>query len=85
MSSHTESFEIERDYENVKQSCRYAFKEMQVMVKKENDKGFIANEKFSFGIYSFRYLFGGVVIDFPDGTSDTKVPECRMTASSLVR
>ena len=49
MSSHTESFEIEKDYENVKQSCRYAFKEMQVMVKKENDKGFIANEKFSFG------------------------------------
>ncbi len=49
MSSHKESFVIESESENVKQSCRYAFKEMQVMVKKEDGNDFIANEKFSFG------------------------------------
>ena len=49
MSSHKENFVIEYDSENVKQSCRYAFKEMQLMVKKENGNEFIAIEKFSFG------------------------------------
>ena len=34
MSSHKESFVIENDSDNVKQCSRYAFKEMQVMVKK---------------------------------------------------
>ena len=49
MSSYKENFVIEYDSENVKQSCRYAFKEMQLMVKKENGNEFIAIEKFSFG------------------------------------
>ena len=68
MSSHTESFEIEKDYENVKQSCRYAFKEMQVMVKKEKGNEFIANEKFSFGFSNPAKIEVSVV---PEGNSTT--------------
>lgn len=49
MSSHSENFVIDKNKEQVKQSCRYAFKEMQVMVKKESDQLFVANERFSFG------------------------------------
>ena len=48
MSSRKENFLIENDSENVKQSCRYAFKEMQVMVNKEKGNEFVANGKFSF-------------------------------------
>ena len=68
MSSHKENFVIEHDSENVKQSCRYAFKEMQVMVKKEKGNEFIANEKFSFGFSNPAKIEVSVV---PEGNSTT--------------
>ena len=52
MSSHKENFVIDNDSENVKQSCRYAFNVMQLMVKEEKGNKFIANEKFSYGFSS---------------------------------
>ena len=68
MSSHKENFVIENDSDNVKQCCRYAFKEMQVMVKKETGNEFIANEKFSFGFSNPAKIEVSVV---PEGKSTT--------------
>ncbi len=68
MSSYKENFVIENDSENVKQSCRYAFKEMQVMVKKEEGNEFIANEKFSFGFSNPAKIEVSVI---PEGDSTT--------------
>tara|TARA_Y100001980_G_C14391148_1_gene190215 strand:+ start:96 stop:248 length:153 start_codon:yes stop_codon:yes gene_type:complete len=50
MSSHKENFVIDNDSENVKQSCRYGFKEMQVMDKKEKGNEFNAKKKQILGL-----------------------------------
>ena len=68
MSSHKENFVIENNSENVKQSCRYAFNVMQLMVKEEKGNKFIANEKFSYGFSNPAKIEVSVV---PEGNSTT--------------
>ena len=49
MSSHKDSKLVSASIEKTAQACRFSFKEMQLLVKKDNGKDFVANEKIRFG------------------------------------
>ncbi|MDB4623309.1 SHOCT domain-containing protein [bacterium] len=49
MSSHKDSKLASASIDKTAQACRFSFKEMQLLVKKDNGVAFIANEKMRFG------------------------------------
>ena len=49
MSSHKDSKLVSASLDQTAQACRYSFKEMQLLVKKDNGVSFQANEKMRFG------------------------------------
>ena len=49
MSSHQDSKLVSADIKSTAQACRFAFNEMKILVKRDKETSFQANEKASLG------------------------------------
>lgn len=69
MSSHRDAKTFDCDVETAAQACRFAFNEMQLLVKKDAGQSFQANEKVRFGFANPAKL----EVSLSESTSNTTV------------